>query len=179
MSWIEVESKLKVQDVKDARRRIKEVAKFVKIENKVDEYFSLETVRYPKKSLRVRNKGKNREVNFKKWVSYENGIHSKREVEFKVSDLKGFYDLINDFGFKKWMKKEKRTELYRTKDGVNIELNYVKRLGWFIELEYLAKPNEITRAQKKIDKLRTKLGFIKKDVEKKGYTKSLWELKKK
>ena len=93
--------------------------------------------------------------------------------------MKGFYDLINDFGFKKWMKKEKRTELYRTKDGVNIELNYVKRLGWFIELEYLAKPNEITRAQKKIDKLRTKLGFIKKDVEKKGYTKSLWELKKK
>lgn len=179
MSWIEVESKLRVHNVKDARRRIKRIAKFVKVENKVDDYYSLETIRYPKKSLRVRDKGKKREVNFKKWISYENGIHSKREVEFNISDLKGFYDLINEFGFRKWMRKEKRTELYKTRDGIVIELNYVKRLGWFIELEILAKPNEVAKAQKRIDKLRSKLGFIKKDIERKGYTKSLWQLKKK
>jgi predicted adenylyl cyclase CyaB len=178
MSWVEVESKIKVHNASDARRRIKKFAKFVKIEKKEDDYYTLESAKYPKRSLRVRDKGRKREVNFKEWREYEDGIWAKKEVEFEVSDLNNFFNLLEDFGFRKWMKKDKRTELYRTKDGVNIELNHVRRLGWFIEIEVLCQPKEIRGARKKVAHIRSRLGAKKKDIVKKGYTKQLWELRR-
>jgi adenylate cyclase, class 2 len=179
MSWVEVESKIKVSNVDDARVRIKKIAKFVGNEHKKDDYYTLEKISYPKKSLRVRDKGKKREVNFKEWRSYKYGIWAKKEVEFTVSDLNNFFDLLDDFGFRKWMSKEKKTELYRTKDGVNIELNYVKNLGWFIEIEILSKDGgkNIDDARRKIRKIMDQLGVKKKLLRKKGYTKMLWELR--
>ncbi len=181
MSWIEVESKinLKGRNISEVRQRIKQIAKFVKIEHKKDDYYSLEYFDYPQKSLRVREAGKILEVNFKKRGIYKKGVHAKTEVQFRVSDLKGFYNLIRDFGFRKWLHKEKETELYKTADGVSIELNKVKRLGWFIELEVLCPKKDIIKARQKIVKTRNLLGFTIKDVEKKGYTKQLWELKHK
>jgi len=139
MRGAEVESKIRVSNVNEARKRIKKIAKFIGKEKKVDDYYSLHHGVYPKKSLRVRDKGKKREVNFKQRHSYSNGVWAKKEVEFEVSDLRGFFDLLADFGFKKWMRKEKLTELYRTKNGINIELNFVKRLGWYIEIEVLCE----------------------------------------
>lgn len=178
MSWVEVESKIRVDDVKEARRKIKQIAKFVKSEEKVDDYYSLEKGRYPKKSLRVRDKGKKREVNFKQWRSYRQGIWAKKEVEFEVSDLRNFFDLLDDFGFRKWMSKKKKTELYRTKDGVSIELNYVEKLGWFIEIEMLCNEKNVDSARKRIRKIMDELGVKKSFVEKRGYTKMLWVLRR-
>ena len=180
MSLVEVESKIKINNVNEARKKIKKISRFVKIEKKIDDYYSLRHNGYPKKSLRVRDKSKKREVNFKQRLNYKNGIWAKKEVEFEVSDLKGFYELLDDFGFRRWLKKQKITELYRTKDGVNIELNHVKNLGWFIEIEIISKENhkEIENARRKIINVRNKLGVNKKYIEKKGYTRALWNLKK-
>ena len=178
MSWVEVESKIKIKDVRDARKQIKKIAKFVKIETKKDRYYSLNEDVYPKKSLRVRKKGKKVEVNFKQWLSYVKGVHAKKETEFEVSDLEGFFELIKDFGFKKWLMKEKKTELYRTKDGVNIELNYIRNLGWFIEIEILCRKKDVIKSRKKILELREILNIKEREIERKGYTKELWYLKK-
>lgn len=177
MSWIEVEAKVKVKDVNEIRSRIKEVAKFVGKETKKDDYYSLEYFQYPEKSLRVRDKGKVREVNFKKRISYQNGVYAKKEVQFEISDLDGFFELIKDFGFRRWLHKEKTTELYRTKSGVNIELNHVKKLGWFLELEVLCPLKDVSSARKKIVAVRDVLGFSQKDCEVRGYTKQLWGMK--
>src|SRR6185436_6256700 len=103
----------------------------------------LEYFQYPEKSLRVRDMGSIREVNFKKRNSLTNGIYAKKEVQFQISDVKGFFELIKDFGFRKWLHKEKTTELYKTNHGVHIELNHVKKLGWFLELEVLCPPKEV------------------------------------
>jgi len=176
MSWIEVEAKipLKEKDILNVKKRIKEIAKFVKREEKKDDYYTLEYFHYPEKSLRVRNKGKVREVNFKKRISFKKGIYAKKEVQFEISDIKGFFELINDFGFRKWLNKEKVTELYRTKTGVNIEFNHVKKLGWFLELEVLCPLKDVNTAREKIVDVRDKLGFSEKDCESRGYTKQLW-----
>lgn len=173
MSWIEVESKIRVNDPVFARRKIKEIASFVKKEKKIDIYYSSQVNGFPKKSLRIRRKREIVEVNFKQWISYKHGVHAKKEVEFKVSDLKGFFDLLKDFGFKEWLKKEKTTELYKTKDGINIELNNVKKLGWFIEIEILCEKKDIEKSRKRIIKLIDRLQLNKKDIEKSGYTKML------
>ena len=174
MSWIEVESKIKINNPEETRKKIKKVAEFVKIEKKIDDYFSLEKGVYPKKSLRVRDKGNKVEVNFKKWVSYNDGVHMKKESEFEVSDLKNFFSLLVDFGFERWIRKEKRTELYKTKDKVSIELNYVKKLGWYVEIEILCKERDMKKAKKRIIEIRKALR-LDKNVEKEGYTKILWK----
>jgi adenylate cyclase class IV len=148
MSWIEVESKVRVRNVKDARRRIKKIAKFVEVENKIDDYYSLSEGVYPKKSIRVRDKGQKREVNFKERMFFKDGIWAKKEVE-----------------------------LYRTREGVNIELNFVKKLGWFIEIEVLCKKKDIGKAMRKIGKVRERLGVKRAQIEKSGYTRFLWELR--
>ncbi|MEK6925329.1 MAG: class IV adenylate cyclase [Nanoarchaeota archaeon] len=178
MSWIEVETKIpfKKKDLSSVRDRIKKIAKFVKKQTKKDDYYTLEYFHYPEKSLRVRDMGKVREVNFKKRISFVDGIHAKKEVQFQISDIKGFFDLIQDFGFRKWLHKEKTTELYKTKSGVNIELNHVKKLGLFLELEVLCSMKEINNARKKIKEVREALGFGEKDSEARGYTKQLWAL---
>ena len=179
MSWIEVETKIKVKNVKETRKRIREIAKFVKREVKKDDYYTLEYFQYPEKSLRVRDKGSVREVNFKKRKDYINGVHAKTEVQFEISDIKGFFDLIKDFGFRKWLHKEKTTELYKTSNRVNIELNYVKKLGWFIEIEVLCASKDVISARKKVVNVREKLGFKESDCEPRGYTKQLWSMKRK
>jgi predicted adenylyl cyclase CyaB len=131
------------------------------------------------KSLRIRDKGSVREVNFKKRSSFSKGVHAKKEVQFEISDIKGFFELIEDFGFRRWLHKEKTTELYRTKDGVHIELNFVKKLGWFLELEVLCSIKQVSSARNKVVALRNKLGFRESDCEPRGYTKQLWGLKNK
>ena len=68
--------------------------------------------------------------------------------------------------------------MYKTKDGVHIELNHVKKLGWFLEIEVLCKLNDVSSARKKVVSVRDKLGFTEKDSEPRGYTKQLWEMKK-
>jgi adenylate cyclase, class 2 len=178
MSWFEVETKVGVKDsdVKEVKERIKQIASYVKTEHKKDDYYSLEYFSYPEKSLRVRDKGTKREVNFKQWKNYSRGVHVKKEVQFKVSDLEGFFELIKDFGFKKWIGKEKKTSLFRTKQGVNIELNHVKKLGWFLEIEYICREKDIEKARKKVIETRKRLGFDLRNVEKRGYTKMLWDL---
>lgn len=179
MSWIEVESKVRVDDLPEARKRIKKIAKYVKTEKKIDDYYSLNPLKgYPKKSLRVRDKGRKCVVNFKQRIWYKDGVWAKKEVEFGISDIDNFHDLLKEFGFIKWMRKEKKTELYKTKEGVMIELNYVKKLGWFIELEVLCKENEMKDAAKRINKIRKLLNIKKEEIEKKGYTKLLWHLGK-
>ena len=176
MSWIEVEAKIPVseKDVSGVRQRIKKIAKFVKRQIKKDDYYSLEYFSYPEKSLRVRDFGKIKEVNFKRRHSYISGVHAKNEVQFEISDAKNFLELIEDFGFRKWLHKEKNTELYKTRDGVSIELNKIKGLGWFIEIEVLCSTDKIVSARKKIVAVRSALGFSEKDSEQKGYTKQLW-----
>lgn len=177
MRQIEVEAKIKVRDVSAVRERIKKIAKFAGVENKLDEYYALDVKKYPAKSLRIRRMGKDAIINFKESVNYADGVHAKKEVEFKISDLPGALDLLEDFGFKKWIKKEKRTELYKTKNA-SIELNKVKGLGWFVEIEILCTKNRIDWARKEVLRIIDELDFDEKDIEKSGYTKALWDKKK-
>lgn len=173
---IEVEAKVKVGNLEGLRDRIKKIARFARREKKVDDYYTLESRgRYPKKSLRVRRKKNYHEVNFKQWLSYKKGVYAKKEVEFKVSDLPGFYELLEDFGFRRWLRKVKDTELYKIKDNFHIELNYVKNLGWFMEIEYLCRENEIGKARHEVLNVLKKLGVGRKNIVKKGYTRILWE----
>ncbi len=177
---IEVEAKIKISEneVDKFRLDIKKLAKFTKKERKIDDYYTLENCeKYPRKSLRVRKRGGFYEVNFKKKLSYIKGVYAKNEIEFKTKEIEGYLLLLEDFGFKKWLTKEKVTELYEIKKNFHIELNKVKGLGHFIEVEYLCLEKNVERARKEVYDVIEKLGVSKKEIISEGYTKMLWNKK--
>ncbi|MAG79187.1 class IV adenylate cyclase [Candidatus Pacearchaeota archaeon] len=182
MVLLEVETKVKINDVNSLRKRIREIANLKKIENRSDDYFALnEKFRkqgYPKKAFRIRNNGKEYVINFKKWKKdfWTKEIVVKEEFEFKIKKIENFLALIEDLGFVEWMKKIKTSESYIHKKDkrIVIEINKVKHLGYFMEIEYIVKPIEIKKAKKKIYDVLKELNIEKKDIDNTGYTKMLW-----
>ncbi len=179
MSWLEVEVKVKITDEKDLRCRIKKIATFVKKETKGDDYFALKRKGYPKKAFRIRSIHGEYTVNFKKWLKkyWSKDIVVKDEFEFNIKNPKHFLALMYDLGFVEWVKKIKTSETYRyNKDKrVGIEINNVKHLGYFMEIEYLCKKNEIGKAKKQIRKVLKELCIDPRYIDNTGYTKMLWD----
>jgi len=184
MHWLEVETKVKIENVPKLRNKIKKIARFEKKESRGDDYFALQKKGYPKKSFRIRDDGKKLIVNFKKHLKklYKQGVVVKREFEFELSDMKhigNFLALLDDFGFKEWVKKRKTTEsyLYKKDKKVVIEINKVQHLGYYMEIEYKAKLSEVEKARKKILQVLRELEIDKKMIDNIGYTKRLYDKK--
>lgn len=183
MVWLEIESKVKLKDANKLRKKIQKIAYFRKKEKRGDDYFALKKKfrrhGYPKKAFRIRNDGKNYVVNFKKWLTkyWTKEIAVKQEFEFKIKDPQPFLDLMKDLGFVEWMKKIKTTESYTHKKNkrIIIEINEVRHLGYFMEIEYLAKPYEMQKAKKIISKTLKELEINPKQINNTGYTKMLWD----
>ena len=177
---IEVEAKVHISNPAILRKKIRAFARYVERVQKVDDYYTLENLtHYPHKSLRIRKMGTVHQVNFKRSLSFHHHVHAKKETEFSISDGAGFLELLAEFGFRKWVHKEKRSEIYRVRKNFHIELNAVKKLGWFLEVEYLAKPREVAHAEREVMRVLHLLGFSEKDCIEEGYTKLLWDLEKK
>jgi len=181
MNWLEVETKVKIENVSKLRNKIKKIAKFEKKESRGDDYFALQKKGYPKKSFRIRDDGKKVIVNFKKHLKklWKQGVVVKREFEFELTDMThigNFLALLEDFGFKEWVKKRKTTEsyLYKEDKRVIIEINKVQHLGYYMEIEYKAKLSEVEKARKKILQVLQKLEIDKSQIDNIGYTKKLY-----
>ncbi len=185
MVWLEVETKIKIDDseVSKFRRRIKEIGIFKKKGKKSDDYFAIQKspLYYPKKAFRIRAMKDKFEVTFKKHLKklWTKHIVVKQEFEFELKGkekVNDFLELFRDMGFTEWVKKIKYNETYKWKEDkrVSIELNKVKHLGYFIELEYLAKPSEVKTAINKLKKVMEELKVRNEQVDNTGYTKMLW-----
>jgi predicted adenylyl cyclase CyaB len=186
MVWLEVETKVKIPDseVKNLRERIKEIAKFEKKGTKADDYFAVRRIvksSYPKRAFRIRATKDEFEVNFKKWLKklWTKDIVVKQEFEFKLKGKEEVADLLalfEDLGFSEWVKKIKYNETYKYKKDqrASIEINNVKHLGWFMEIEYLAQPTEVEKAKKRIEEVLDALKINRDWVDNTGYTKMLW-----
>jgi len=173
---IEVEAKIKISNPNDFKKKALSLGKFLGKTKKIDDYYTLESLKkYPKKSLRIRKIDHKYEINFKQKLSYVKGVHAKEESEFTVSDIKGFLALIKDFGFKKYLVKEKHSQIYEISKLFHIEINNIKKLGWFLEIEYLTNEKNIPKARRQILEIVRKLGISKKKIIKDGYTKLLWD----
>ena len=184
MAWLEVETKIKVpkSEVDETRKKIKKIGRFVKKETRGDDYFAIRRKGYPKKAFRVRKKGDEFQINFKKWLRnlWSDDIVVKQEFEFRLKGKEEVEDLLalfRDLGFVEWVKKRKRSEAYVWKKDsrVNIELNYVKHLGYFIEIEYLCRRWEMRKAKRKIRKVLRLLEIKPEQIDNTGYTRMLWD----
>ncbi|MEK6918064.1 MAG: class IV adenylate cyclase [Nanoarchaeota archaeon] len=184
MVWLEVETKIKLLDseVREMKEKIKQIGIFEKKGTKADDYFAIQNKQdYPKKAFRVRALKNKFEVNFKKWLVnlWTKDIVVKQEFEFSLEGKEQVHDLIElfrDLGFKEWVKKIKHNETYQWKKDkrASIEINKVKHLGYFLEIEYLCQPKELNRARKQIRAVMKELKIRPEQVDNTGYTKMLW-----
>ncbi|MCR4284785.1 MAG: class IV adenylate cyclase [archaeon] len=184
MVWLEVETKVRLDDsqVADLRGRIKKIARFKKRGQKADDYFAIQKRGYPKKAFRFRTMKNGVEVTFKRhlkkyWTKY---VVVKKEFEFtlnKNEDRDSLMELFEDFGFKEWVRKIKRNETYtyNKNKNVSIEINFVKHLGYFMEIEYLCQKEDMEKAINTLMKILKELNINLKQVDNVGYTKRLWE----
>ena len=187
MVWLEVETKVKLdkRDVSKLRAKLKKIARFEKKETRGDDYFAIRRFRkkkYPKKAFRIRQKPDKYEINFKKWLKkyWDKEVVVKQEYEFSLKnkeDVEKLLALFRDLGFKQWIKKRKTSESYLHKKDkrIVIEINKIEHLGYFMEIEYLAQPNEVEKAKNKIKKVLRELEINLKDIDNNGYTKMLWK----
>jgi len=182
MAWLEVETKIRVHNPEEMRKRILKIARFIEKKKKGDDYFAINIKGYPKKAFRVRKKGDKFEVNFKKWLKryWSNDIVVKQEFEFHLQGREHVNDLLalfRDLGFQEWMKKIKISEcyIYKKNKRLEIELNKVKHLGYFIEMEYLCQPHELEIAKKVIRRALKELRIKQEDINNTGYTRMLWD----
>ena len=74
MVWLEVETKVKVDDPAKLRKKILAIAKHEKTESRGDDYFRIKGSAYPRKAFRIRFDGKKDKVNFKKHLNNSSGI---------------------------------------------------------------------------------------------------------
>jgi predicted adenylyl cyclase CyaB len=180
--WLEVECKAKVDDPALLRKRILKVADFKKKESRGDDYFRLPGSGYPSKAFRIRDDGKKLVVNFKKHIKslWKDGVVVKAEHEFELSDRKhldNFLALLEDFGFKEWVKKRKTTEkfLHKKDKRIVIELNHVQHVGTYLEIEYLAQKREVEKARKAILQTLWEIGVPRSNIDNVGYTRRLYD----
>lgn len=186
MVWLEVETKVKIDDdkINKFREKVKKIAVFEKKGKKEDDYFAIKRKIkscFPKKAFRIRATKDEFEVNFKKWLKehWTKDVVVKQEFEFKLQGKEQVEDLLalfKDLGFKQWVKKikENETYVYKKNKKIFIELNKVKHLGWFMEIEYLAKPFEIEKAREAIRDVLKELNIHPEQIDNTGYTKMLW-----
>jgi len=184
MVWVEVETKIKIEDslASEYREKIRKIARFEKKGKKADDYFAiLDGENYPKKAFRIRAMGDTFEVNFKKWLTnyWTKEVVVKQEFEFVLKgreQVEDLLELFRDLGFSEWIKKIKWNETYKWKKdkNISIELNKIEHLGYFIEIEYLCQPHKIKIARNKIHKILKELKIKPEQIDNTGYTKMLW-----
>lgn len=172
----EVETKIKVKDPNEMRKKIRSFAKFYKKVRKEDVYFRKKSdcTSYPKRTFRIRKENGFYILGHKEG-EWPRLIYTKKEFEHKIKDFKRTKNRLMKEGFVFFCKKIKYCEVYKYK-GASIELNKVKNLGWYVEIEILCNEKKIKPAKEKIRKIMKLLDVKNKDVETRGYTVILYEM---
>jgi len=162
----EVEAKVHISkgDFLRLKKELDNIAGFKGEETKKDTYYGNDNTVH----IRLRETEKSVVLAIKDKINI-NGIESNSELEWGISDKKGFEDFLKKIGLKQFIKKLKTTRAYQFK-GFNIELNYVKNLGYFLEIERVVKSkSQIPKTKKELIDIFKRFGFKQSQFEKRYY----------
>lgn len=181
---IEIEIKARISDKKAMTARLKELGAVYKgRKHQIDHYFSPPhksligrglyfRLRYDKLSKKSRleyhiaSKGK-------KYGKHSASAMSAKEYEIDISDYKTGLSILSLLEFKPEVVVDKIRDTYILK-GVTIELDTVKRLGEFLEIEILNRNPETAR--RKILDIAKLLGIKEENISEKNYFNLLYSL---
>ncbi|AHH08690.1 class IV adenylate cyclase [Borrelia anserina] len=161
----EIESKACIP--KNKIKKILKIAnqkfKFIKKEIKDDTYYC-----NTEKVIRIRKSNIAEAIVTFKIKSLESYIEINKEIEFKVDQINNFISFLEEMDFKILYKKIKKSLIYK-KENLNIEINLIKNLGFFLEIEKIIHDkNELSLAKKEIYET-IKEFKLQNNIEKKSY----------
>jgi adenylate cyclase class 2 len=162
----EVEAKVPItrRAFESLKKRLHKEARFLGKETYKDTYYST-----PKKAyIRIRQRGGEYFLDIKRKKT-AGGIESNLEMQWKVIDIKEFRSLLKKLSIKAGIRKQKKSQRFKQNDFI-IELNHVRLLGYYLEIERIVEKEEmVPRTKKELIKLFKNLGFEPKDFEPKPY----------
>jgi len=173
---IEIEIKVKIKDFIEIKKRLKKLgAKYLCRSHQIDTYYILNDSWRQKVGprLRLRQDLKNKKYS---WEYHEpDGNYQARENEVEIDNPKVASYILKKMGCKVDVIIDKIREKYRLKD-INIDLDTVKGLGRFIEVEIMNKNK--TTSLKRLKSLLELLGVPAKDyTEYTTYVHLMWRKK--
>lgn len=185
---IEVEIKVKIDNFKEIRKKVSSIGKLVKAIRQIDDYYVpchrdfFARKPRPIEWLRIRtNPDKvvfeyTRSINMKATGDYDYA----EEYETEILNTKEFKKTLEFLDFEKIVTVEKQREYWMCED-IEVALDFIKGLGYFIEAEAKGNFKNEKEAKKACINFLKDLGIkdIKNAQIRKGYPQLLLELKKK
>lgn len=185
---IEVELKAWLDNPRETKIKVEKIAKFQEQLSEQDLYFTFAHAKgYQKQRFRLRQVGDKSIVTVKVPGRSEPGIEANREFEFEVSDPEAFKVFCREFKMRVLIEKHKKVKRYSYHPPkkefdrpVTIDLNQVKNLGEFIELETMVdKEKQVPRASAFLKSILDRLGIPCSKIEPTAYTELLYKKIKK
>ena len=184
----EIEIRLQLDDPDSLLKLLKKSGNFLKASNQIDFYFDPpgKTFIYTDSKgyknadewLRVRLSDKN-SICYKKWYRDKNTGKSlyADEMELNVENGKRLITLFKILGFKQISVIEKHRESWKYED-FKFDCDKIKKLGFFVEIEFVGKINDPTKGREKIFNLLKILGIKNWKVISGGYPWMQWNKNK-
>ena len=168
----EVEAKVALtpSDFKRLKETVSKIGKFTGESLKKDTYYG------DTKIIHMRTRDEEGGVVFcLKNKTLIDGVEANTEMEWEIANKKKWEKILSKSGIRPSVKKVKKTEAYDYK-GFHIELNHIRTLGYFLEIEKIVNKKEnIPKAKQELIDLFKQLGYSQKDFEKKYYLELLAE----
>ena len=162
MKDTEIEIQVKIENSNSLIGFLEKNAEFKGENRQIDEYFSpphrdFVKVRPIEEWLRLRNSGGKHSINYKKWHFEKDGkSYHTDEYETKLEDLNQVKKILEVLNFKPIVTVDKIRKTWIYKD-YEIEVDSVKSLGDFVEIEYVGK-DENADPKKTTEEM---VGFLK------------------
>ena len=180
LSMIEVETKLKIDDIEHTEERIKELIGDYKGEKtEIDLYYDHPNIQILSggRALRVRDAGGKYRLTYK-GPKKDDVTTSRAEIEIGIESAREMIEILNELGFYEICEVKKLRKTYLLKDLI-ITLDNVSDLGEFIEVEGKASnDDEFEEKKDEIFKLLKKLGLSTEEISQRSYLEMLLDEKR-
>jgi adenylate cyclase class 2 len=166
-----------------AKRLIKR-AKFLEDSHQIDRYFNaphrnfLEP-EHPLEYLRLRESNGSGSINYKYWYKdSERASTHCDEYESGISNASALKKILTKLNFKEYLTVDKTRKSFDLNSEFEIDLDQVKELGYFVEIETTRDFGSVEKARSAIIKIAKELGVDISKIDKYGYVYLLMQKKK-
>jgi adenylate cyclase class 2 len=168
---IEVEAKVRINDIEGMEKRITEQgAEYKGTIKQADEYFDFPDMRIFNSggAFRVRAADGSYRVTYK-GVKKDEETTSREEIEIAIESAEKMIKILENMGLIRLCEIKKKRKVYLLA-GLKISLDEVEGLGCFMEMEGMANSEaEYKEKKKEIFKLLDKLGVPAEDISQRSY----------
>lgn len=172
---IEIKIPLDKNEFLKVREKLNKVAQFVQKMQQRDEYFTpahrnFVEPKFPFEWLCIRRRGNKTTLTYKHW--YPENAELKThcdEFETEIKDADQLEKIFSSLNFKKLVTVEKEREIYIYNNELEISLDIVKELGYFIEMEAIKNSGTVEETREKEFEFAKNLGIDISKTDKRGY----------